>query len=148
MKQMIRFLLWGVVFSYLNAGFILFPSKDKRIEELFNKNLRIIETACSPSQYRKTNIFTTLIVKDLPDAIAYCHKKANGFVIAFDTAYLERILSDLEKDQVMMHELVHCVFDEEHFSDPKHFMAEFFEEIPKETYEIQVEEYLKQKCQK
>ena len=145
---MIRFLLWGTVFSYLNAVFILFPSRDKRVEDLFNRNLRIIETTCAPSQYRKTNVFTSFVVKDLPDAIAYCHKKANGFVIAFDRAYLELILSDLEKDQVMMHELFHCLFDEKHFADPKHFMAAFFETIPQDVYEKQVQDYLNNKCKK
>lgn len=146
MKQVVRFLLWGIVFSYFNAVFVLFPSRDKRLEDLFNRNVGIIETACKNTKHRKPNVFTMLIVKRMPDVVAYCQKRLNGFVIAFDAAYLDYMLSDLEKDQVMMHELAHCIFDEKHNPDPRHFMAEYYESIPKETYEKQLREYLESKC--
>lgn len=146
MLQMIRVFLWSTVLFYSNAVFILFPSQDKRLVDLYSRNMRVIEKACDKSQYRNPNVFTTLIVKRMPEAVAYCEKKINGFVIAFDRGHLEHILTDLDQDQVMMHELAHCLFNEPHSSDSKHFMAEYYESIPKDVYEKQVRDYLKGKC--
>lgn len=148
MIQFIRFFLWGTVVSLLNSTFVLVPLKDPRLLDLFNKNMAIIETSCGLTKGTTAPVFTSLVVKRIPDAIAYCQRKANGFIIAFDELYLNRILTDLQKDQVMMHELAHCIFKEKHYSDRSHFMAEYFEDIPKEIYEKQVQQYLNDKCNK
>lgn len=81
----------------------------------------------------------------LPGAIAYCEYKVNGFKLVFDKPYWDS-LSDLNKTQLMFHEMAHCMFDEEHWDDPQHFMSPVMNDMDALSLIIQVHNYLSLKC--
>ena len=144
----IRLIFWLYVFLQLNALFVLVPYRNAELMSVFNKHMETVKQYCNSSQYRNPNFFTTVRFGDLSEEIAYCQHKANGFVIVFDKSYWNKVLTDSDKKQVMMHEIVHCIFKQKHINDPRHFMAEFFEPITDAVFEKQVKEYLTTKCNK
>jgi hypothetical protein len=78
-------------------------------------------------------------------AIAFCEPKINGFKLVFDERYWNA-LSDINKTQLMFHEMAHCMFNEDHYADPKHFMYFSMNDMDGLTLAIQVHQYLTFKC--
>ena len=112
----------------------------------FNKNLNIINHYCEKDQYR--NPFMTSVTfgkMKMTGAIAHCEPKANGFKLVFEKRYWDG-LTDLNKTQLMMHEMAHCMFDENHYDDPTHFMYSFMNTIDGLSLAIQVHNYFTLKC--
>ncbi len=78
--------------------------------------------------------------------MAYCHWKKNGFMLVFHRRFWNT-LNPTEKKQLMMHEMVHCMFRQDHFYGIKHhFMAPEFVPIPEPNLTAQFNDYLYQKC--
>jgi len=142
----IRVLLWATVLHYVNILFVLVPYRNTELMEVFNEQMTVIKERCEPHKYRNPNFFTTVMFRDLKEEIAYCQHKVNGFVLVFDKGYWDYILSKSDKKQVMMHEIVHCVFKQEHVEDPNHFMAPYFEPMTDAVFDQQVKLYLLSKC--
>lgn len=133
---------------HLNILFILVPYRNKELTVAFEQSHEIVKQHCEKTQYNAPNFFTTIKFGLLKEEIAYCQRKLNGFVIVFDKLYWDFVLSESDKKQVMMHEIVHCFFKQEHVEDPKHFMAPYFEPMTDSVFDKQVESYLKAKCGK
>lgn len=144
----IRLVLWSLIVYHLNILFILVPYRNKELNEVFQQSHQIVKQHCDKSQYNEPNFFTSIAFANLKEEIAYCQRKFNGFVIVFDKAYWNFVLSPSDKKQVMMHEAVHCFFNQEHVDDPRHFMAPYFEPMTDAVFDKQVEDYLKTKCGK
>lgn len=140
------------VFLYSTAFFIFINvatfsnKKDPELAVTFNKNLNIINHYCTKEQYRLPFMSSVTFGKmQIPGAIAYCEPKINGFKLVFDKRYWDT-LSELNKTQLMFHEMAHCMFDEEHRDDPNHFMYYSMNEIDGLYLAMQVHQYLTNKC--
>lgn len=144
--NVVRLILISCILYNLNVLFVLTPYRNSELNAVFTENLSIIETACDKTKYRYPTPFIIITFSNLLEEIAYCQRKANGFVIVFDKVYWDKILTKSDRKQVMMHEMVHCMFNQKHLPDSKHFMAEFFEPISEEEFKKQTDEYLKNKC--
>jgi len=144
--NVIRLVLISCILYNLNVLFVLIPYRNKELNQVFNENLVSIETACDKGEYYYPKPFVVIKFAPLLEEIAYCQRKVNGFVIVFDQVYWDKVLTKEDRKQVMMHEMVHCMFDQRHLPDTKHFMAEFFEPISEKEFKKQTNEYLKNKC--
>lgn len=112
----------------------------------FNKNLNVIKHYCEKDQYRNPLMTSvTFGNMEMAGAIAYCEPKLNGFKLVFEHRYWNT-LSELNKTQLMLHEMAHCMFDENHFDDPTHFMYPSMNSIDGLSLAIQVHNYLTFKC--
>lgn len=142
----LRVFLYSLSFFIAIKVFVFSREKDPELMIYFNKNLNIINHYCTKEQYKYP--FMTSVVFDkmeIAGAIAYCDVKLNGFKLAFDRHYWDN-LSDLNKTQLMLHEMAHCMFDEEHRNDPAHFMYPAMNEIDGLSLAIQIHGYFTQKC--
>lgn len=112
----------------------------------FNKNLNVINHYCNKNQY-KHPFMTSVVFGKMEEtgAIAYCEPKVNGFKLIFDKKYWSN-LSDLNKTQLMFHEMAHCMFNEEHWNDSGHFMYASMNTIDGLSLAFQVHHYLTLKC--
>jgi hypothetical protein len=120
--------------------------KDPELEKFFNKNLNIINHYCTKDQYRLPFMSSVTFGKmEIPGAIAYCEPKINGFKLVFDERYWNR-LSNINKTQLMFHEMAHCMFNEDHRDDPNHFMYYSMNDIDALFLAMQVHQYLAVKC--
>lgn len=139
------FLLFCILYN-LNILFVLVPYRNSELNSVFTENLDVIKNVCDKADYYYPTPFVVIKFSYLLEEIAYCQRKANGFVIVFDKIYWDKVLTIADRKQVMMHEMVHCMFDQRHLPNSKHFMAEFFEPISDQEFKKQVNEYLKNKC--
>jgi len=139
------FLYSFILFIFVNIS-TFSNKKDPELEKYFNKNLNVINHYCAKDQYRLP--FMTSVVfgeMGIPGAIAFCEPKINGFKLTFDAKYWNR-LSEINKTQLMFHEMAHCMFNEDHNPDPNHFMYFSMNNAEGLTLAIQVHQYLTFKC--
>ena len=120
--------------------------KDPELLKYFNKNLNLIKTYCTDAQFYYPYMTSVTFEKiKLPGVVGYCNIKANGFRLVFDKPYWDN-LSELTKTQLMLHEMAHCMFDQEHVDDPNNFMYPEMNHIDGLSLAIQVHQYLSFKC--
>lgn len=117
---------------------------DKDLESMFNKELVYIQSNCAKEVKLPKN-FVVQFGKT-GDAIGYCQKYINGFKIVISPWYWNGYLDELGRHQLLLHEMMHCVFNVKHSEDPKHFMAPEYDYIKADELDRQVKELLKEKC--
>lgn len=145
-KFYLRVFLYSLSFFIATKVFVFSRVKDPELLVYFNKNLNVINHYCTKKQYKYPFMTSVVFGKmEMIGAIAYCEPKLNGFRLAFDKRYWNN-LSELNKTQLMLHEMAHCMFDEEHRDDPTHFMYASMNTIDGLSLAIQVHNYLTQKC--
>jgi hypothetical protein len=121
--------------------------KDPELMVYFNRNLKVIQAYCKEDQYYYP-FMSGIIFGKMPSkyTVAYCAPRVNGFKLVFDKEYWES-LDDLDKAQLMYHEMAHCMFDEPHNeTDPTHFMYPEMLQIDGFNLAIQVHYFLENKC--
>lgn len=145
-KLYIRVFLYSLAFFIFTKITTLSTKKDPELEVFFNKNVNVINHYCTKERYRHP-FFTSVVFGDMEitGAIAFCEPKVNGFKLVFDKKYWNR-LSDINKTQLMFHEMAHCMFNEDHYADPNHFMYFSMNDMDGLTLAIQVHQYLSFKC--
>lgn len=134
-----------VIFYYLSNIYVLFPFIDSKLEPYFDQNLEEVQSYCDPSQYHLPFMRSVQFGRTEGDVIAYCEYKRNGYVLVFNRGFWDT-LTEVNKKQLMMHEMVHCLFRQEHFTTPFHFMYYQFVSIPENILNSQTAEYLFRKC--
>lgn len=147
MKTLVRLLLLSLILAQFNQLLVIFPHKDPVLEKEYEKVLTIVKTHCSPDQYYLPRNVTVEFTK-LYEEIAYCQIRMSGFKLVFDKRYWLTYLNEIDRTQLMMHELTHCLFKQKHLEDPRHFMAEFFVSIPEKELNRQFNDYLQTRCKK
>lgn len=125
--------------------YVLFPYKDSRLKPYFEDNLAEIQSFCKPSQYHLPYFHAAYFGNTEGDVVAYCEQKRNGYIMVFNKRFWDA-LNETNKRQLMMHEMVHCLFKQPHFNSNFHFMATYFVAIPEPMLGIQFREYLYRKC--
>lgn len=135
----------GLLCSFALFTFVIKESfVDADLKDEFNKELVYMQNNCSKTiklpktfvvQFGKTN-----------DAIGYCQHYLNGFRIVISPWYWNRYLNKLGRHQLLLHEMMHCIFKVGHKEDPNHFMAPEYEYIKPIELDRQVKELLKEVC--
>ena len=126
---------------------ICFPVTITSLEKEYEKVLKLVKTHCSVGQYHLPPNVTVEFDK-LYEEIAYCQIRLSGFKLGFDKSYWTNNLNEVDRTQIMMHEMTHCLFRQKHVEDPRHYMAEFFVSIPQEELDRQFSNYLQTRCKK
>lgn len=117
---------------------------DKLILPHYQEFMSLLETECTEDQYFHPNF--KMQIKELEDdAIGVCIIRPKSFTIYLDKQFWEKS-EELDRFQVVAHELIHCMFYQDHVEDKKHFMAPNFVYIPKEVLYKQIKDMLKDKC--
>jgi hypothetical protein len=147
MKIILRVLLLATLLYQINMTFILFPRKNVKLNLEFEKVMEIVKKHCEPSQYYLPQSITIEFDR-LYEEVAYCQRRINGFKLVFDERYWNNMLAPIDRTQLMIHEMTHCLFKQDHVSDPKHFMAPFFYSIPEDVLYVQFDEFLRGRCGK
>jgi len=147
MRTAFRVFIFVALFFQLDNLFILFPDKESDLLPEYNKIMTIVQSHCAPDQYHLPST-VGLEFKKLKEEIAYCQIRLNGFKLVFDKRYWDEYATPIDRTQIMMHELTHCLFYQEHTSDPKHFMAPLFIVIPENELYVQFNQYLREQCGK
>lgn len=145
MRLFVRALLFFTLLLQTNASFIIFPTKEWALKEEFDKVMDVVKTHCRPDQYYHPDSISLEFSK-LKEEIAYCQIRINGFKIVFDKHYWNEYTLPIDRTQLMMHEVSHCIFRQEHIEDTRHFMAPFFVPILEPELTRQFHDYLKAKC--
>lgn len=117
---------------------------DKDLTAAFNSEMTYIQENCS----KEVSLPKKYVVEfgKTGDAIGYCQKYLNGFKIVINTWYWNHYLDTLGRHQLLLHEMMHCVFNVKHKSDPSHFMAPEYDYIKPGELDRQVKELLKEVC--
>lgn len=117
---------------------------DKDLNAAFNNEMAYIQENCTkeielPKKY-------VIEFGKTGDAIGYCKHYLNGFKIVINAWYWNHYLDSLGRHQLLLHEMMHCVFNVKHKEDPNHFMAPEYEYIKIAELDRQVKELLKEVC--
>jgi len=147
MRALFRILLLSLLLFQINNAFILFSNKDPELEIEYEKILTIVKQHCEPNQYYLPEKVIGKFDK-LTEEIAYCQIRLNGFKLVFDKHYWKDYTLPIDKTQLMMHEMTHCLFKQNHVSDSSHFMAPFFVSIPEAILYKQFDDFLRNRCGK
>jgi len=82
---------------------------------------------------------------DTEGAIGYCQRFINGFKIIIDKHYWNVILDEAGKKQLLLHEMMHCIYKIDHNKqDPGNFMYPEYTKISEPDLINQLRELLKQ----
>lgn len=117
---------------------------DKNLEQEFKTEMVYIQKNCD----KKIELPKKLVVQfgKTGDAIGYCQQYINGFKIVINAWYWNTYLDALGRHQLLLHEMMHCIFNVRHFEDKHHFMAPEFDYIKMDELDTQVKNLLKEKC--
>lgn len=139
------FLATLIVFLSLQIGTFT-REKDPELMVYFNKGLGVINAYCKEDQYYYP-FMTSVTFGKMPISytVAFCSTRINGFKLVFDKKYWDG-LSNVDKTQLMYHEMIHCMFNENHSEDPTHFMYFEMREITSLSLAMQLHSYLTNKC--
>ena len=148
MKHFLRAFIFIVFYYQLNMLFVLFPYRNKALDVQFKEILTVVEKHCDKPQYYLPSNITIKFDALQGEEIAYCQRKVAGFELAFDRYFWTSVLDPVDRKQVMMHEMTHCLFNQDHVSDPNHYMAPYFKHFSEEELNRQFLQYLQVKCGK
>lgn len=107
----------------------------------------VIKRHCTAEQYSNPQQISIGFKDQTFGVIAVCRRRTSAYYIEFDPEWWYS--SDFAaRYRVMAHELVHCMFNEGHSDDPKHFMYYNDNGLDAYTTRLQLEDYLNNKCKK
>lgn len=132
-----------ILFSLL----LLFSfNAEAKFIEYYNEILNTVKLYCRPDQYFNPKSKTLLgAALELP-VIGICETdRESYFKIYLDNAYWDGASEDY-RYELMLHECTHCLFFENHSSNPNHYMYYQIRDLTKEKSKEQFIEYLKKRC--
>lgn len=129
---------------FLYKGILKERFVDKDLERSFNNEMTYIRANCK----KPVELPNKIVIKfdKTGEAIGYCQHYVNGFKIVINAWYWNEYLDALGRHQLLIHEMMHCIFKIRHVEDPKHFMAPEYDYIKPEELDRQVKELLKENC--
>ncbi len=136
-----------VIAIQLVVGMRVLSNKDDALMPYYNETLSIVRERCTPDQYFFPKIQGIRFYNAPEDSgeIAICESNKLGFRIGFDRASWAAA-SEADRKQVMAHEVVHCLFNQDHVQDAENFMAPYFARMDEAVLLKQLDEYLSNKC--
>jgi hypothetical protein len=127
--------------------FDFYSKKEPELMSYYDNNMSVVKSYCEKSQYRNPLLITVKFEDTDEHELAHCQRKLNSFRIIVNKDYWNSF-DENKRTQLMMHEMVHCLFNLDHVDDDTHFMSPYMGDIPQETYEQQVKELLLIMCSK
>lgn len=147
MKQL-RYVVYILSLFFIFSYYI--PYSETSIEEdvrpYYNEYVSLRDFYCNDKQYFEPK-FQIVYNELYGDVIGLCQVRPNSFKISIRKSYWDKMI-EVDKLNLLAHELTHCWFSEPHTKDPSNFMAEYQIHIPKDELYKQFKTYLKTKCKK
>lgn len=111
------------------------------IKPYWDKEITTIQANCKKPVKLPLTVYVDF--GDSEGAIAYCQRFTNGFKIIIDKNYWDLILDRPGKRQLLLHEMMHCIFKVGHIEDDAtHFMAPVFYPLKENVILIQLADLL------
>jgi hypothetical protein len=129
--------------------YIVIPhsSIDNRLEISYNRVMNLIEKDCKnvmdyfPQKY----YINTFKASKNTKYIGICRKNIHIFEVSIDVDFLD-YSSEEDLDNLMAHELLHCIFNQDHVDEPNNLMNSQFQYRLQPSLEEQISKFTKQKC--
>lgn len=124
MDWVMRVVLWTLTFSVILYGCTTINIITQRLERLSYVDSALVEytsrfvvegskRSINVNTNRLTLVFGKTSTKESPSTVGTC-EPVNGYpVVTIDTAYWS-VSNDLEKEELVFHELGHCLLDRDH----------------------------------
>lgn len=124
----------------------LFTYKEPELMPYHDEFVELVSRYCTPDQFYHPTLETVKFYNAEPiGELARCESFNYGYAIKFDRASWAA-MTEADRKQTMAHELVHCMFNQDHVADPRNFMAPYLNEMDEGTLMVQVDAYLREKC--
>ena len=137
----LRLFIYAIIIAFAiqlsGPMFLIQEGVNEELVNSWNNELMTIEKDCG----KKLKLPSKILVDfgDTEGAIGYCQRFPNGFKIIIDKNYWDNKLDDLGKRQLLLHEMMHCIFKVGHnLKDPNHFMYPEYTPIKESDLLIQV----------
>jgi len=129
---------------------ILFPYRkiDKRLEPSVDWVMNIVNEECPKHNYFWPSKIE-IKIEDKPNYsyIGICRKNPLTFIIEVQQYFYEMEQEEFIK-QLMAHELIHCIFNQDHINEDGNLMNPNFQMVLNGTVEEQLREFARKSCQK
>ncbi len=110
----------------------------------YNEYKLLVDFYCKESQY--FNVKFKVDWSEFPgEVIGLCQILPNSFKITIKKSYWDKSI-DIDKFQLLSHELQHCLFREEHVNYYGHFMSEYQIHIDHDILYSQIRRLLSERC--
>lgn len=147
----IRLFMYGillvVILMAVGPTFLKDDGVSQELQEPWNKEISTIEQTCGRKVNLPSRVFVTF--GDTEGAIGYCQRFVNGFKIVIDKSFWDFKLDAPGKRQLLLHEMMHCIFKTKHnLEDPHNFMYPEYGSLREEELLMQLKIVLKEtgKC--
>ena len=131
------FVLAVVLFFQASVHFLTSSGVDPEIKPYWDKEVAVLEDMCGKKIEMPSKVYVDF--GDTEGAIGYCQPFLNGFKIILSKPYWDKVLDRVGKRQLLLHEMMHCIFKEKHNTlDPTSFMYPEYTEIKEEALMAQV----------
>ena len=137
----------GVMLFLVQPLFLYKEGINEELKPYWDNELVEIEKTCGKQGVLPQRILVDF--GDTEDAIGYCQRLPNGFKIIINKNYWNKRLDQLGKRQLLLHEMMHCIFKVSHnLKDANHFMYPEYSPIKEEELLSQVAATIKEsgKC--
>lgn len=144
----VRMFIYSLVLAVLlyfqvDKHYLLDEGVNNEISNHWTSEIQTIEKTCG-----KKVILPRKVLVDFGDtegAIGYCQRFINGFKIIIDRHYWNVILDEAGKKQLLLHEMMHCIYKIDHNKkDPGNFMYPEYTRISDPELMKQLHELLKE----
>jgi hypothetical protein len=129
---------------------LLFPHKiiDKRLQPSVDWALRIIKEECPEKNYSwPLKIEINMVDRLDVSYVGVCKRAPGIFIIEIQEYYYNQIDEEL-LHTLVAHELVHCLFHQDHINEPYNLMNPTLQVYLTPSLEDQLRSFAKKSCQK
>jgi|SRR5271165_1251728 len=118
---------------------------NKKLAPYFDNYTTLVNEVCQPNQYFYPSR-TMITFANLPETvIGKCSYTPTRFVVYIDRSFFKDA-NEEQRNQLMAHELRHCLFQVGHSSDDNNYMAPVFPELTTSELYNQIYDDLYQSC--
>lgn len=145
-------MLSKILLSTLFISTVYFSSSmhyvNKKLASYFDNYTALVNEVCKPTQYHyppRTIITFADLDNGTNGIIGLCSYLPNRWTIYIDRSFF-RDANEEERNQLMSHELRHCLFDVGHSTDENNYMAPLFPHLTTSELYNQIYDDLYQSC--
>lgn len=146
MFQKLKVSFYIICLGYLSAFYVPYHTYDPRLDLYLKEYTSIRNEICKNDKIHftiQTNLYFTDILEK--DVLAQCLRGNRRWDIQFDRKQWYTLNEDA-RYQLVIHEMVHCDFNEKHSLDPNNFMYYSMNVMSKSIANKQLKEYLYSEC--
>jgi hypothetical protein len=147
LPSVLRVLLLTLVMLPITPLIAITTTKNETLMDYYNKTLGVVAQYCDKTKYFNPNLITVNFDNLSEDILGECRLQLNGYTLMFDKKKWTN-LSESDKNQLMIHEVTHCIFGMGHVNDPTHYMNPFMMYLDSSVVDAQFRALLIERCGK